>query len=163
MSDFVESAKNFVSSAVNRTSWEAQKQLRLRGKQSEIDKLMEQRQQFSNEIVQIALNLYVQGNLTDTQISRLCASIIELDNDVKTHHDQLQEIKTEQFPADQFAPAPTTNYAPPPFSPPSSSASSQPNTPPASGTSPQTAICPNCGSTLRAGALYCRSCGAKTR
>ena len=31
MSDFMESAKNFVNAAVSRTSWEAQKQLRLRG------------------------------------------------------------------------------------------------------------------------------------
>ncbi|HEX4208417.1 MAG TPA: hypothetical protein VHZ51_30270, partial [Ktedonobacteraceae bacterium] len=43
MSDFVESARHFVNSAVSRTGWEAQKQLRLRNKQGEIDKLLEQR------------------------------------------------------------------------------------------------------------------------
>src|SRR5947209_14663765 len=91
MADFVESAKNFVNSAVSRTSWEAQKQMRIRGKQGEIDKLMEQRQQFSNEIVQIALNLYQQGMLSDGQMSRLCASIIELDHDVQNRDAQLQE------------------------------------------------------------------------
>ena len=45
MSDFLESAKSFVNSAVSRTGWEAQKQLRVRNKQSEIDKLLQQRQQ----------------------------------------------------------------------------------------------------------------------
>ena len=52
MADFVESAKNFVSSAVSRTSWEAQKQLRVRGKQNEIDKLMDQRRQLLDELGQ---------------------------------------------------------------------------------------------------------------
>lgn len=160
MSDFVESAKNFVSSAVSRTSWEAQKQLRVRSKQSEIDKLMEQRQQFSSEITQLALNLYIQGNLTDPEMSRLCASIIELDTDLKGRYDQLAEIKKEQFPADQFAPTPTTNYTPPPVSPQPGSPRPTPNT---GSASQATTTCPNCGSPIRPGALYCRSCGAKLR
>ena len=116
MSDFIESAKNFVGAAVSRTSWEAQKQLRVRNKQSEIDKLMDQRQQLSNEIVQIALNLYLQGMLQDAQMSRLCASIIELDHDVKNRDAQLQEIKKETYQNEQFAPGPTMNYSPPPGS-----------------------------------------------
>jgi hypothetical protein len=43
MSDFMESAKNFVNAAVSRTGWEAQKQMRLRGKQGELDTLLQQR------------------------------------------------------------------------------------------------------------------------
>ena len=61
MSDFVESAKNFVNAAVSRTGWEAQKQLRVRSKQSELDKLFEQRQKLLNELGLIAINLYQQG------------------------------------------------------------------------------------------------------
>lgn len=159
MSDFVESAKNFVSAAVSRTSWEAQKQLRIRGKQSEIDKLMEQRQQLVQDLVQAAMNLYQQGTLTDTQLSRVCASIFELDHDAKTREAQLQDLKNEQYPVDQFAPAPTMNYAPPPVTP-------QPSAPsPGSGPQPgpQASRCPNCGNSLRPNALYCRSCGAKLR
>jgi len=166
MADFVESAKNFVNSAVSRTSWEAQKQLRLRGKQSEMDKLLDQRQQLMNDLGLVAMNLYTQGKLTDSQLSRLCASILELDHDVKTRETQLQEIKSEAYPVDQFAAAPTTDYTPP--------SSSTPPPPSAPGAPPQAAqgsapsmgtqgLCPNCHNPLRPNALYCRSCGAKVR
>ncbi|HXZ05330.1 MAG TPA: hypothetical protein VEH81_10875, partial [Ktedonobacteraceae bacterium] len=73
MADFLESAKSMVNAAVSRTSWEAQKQMRIRSKQTEIDKLLEQRQQLLDELGHIAINLYQQGKLTDQQLSRLCA------------------------------------------------------------------------------------------
>ncbi len=167
MSDFMESAKNFVNAAVSRTSWEAQKQLRLRGKQTEIDKLMEQRMQLLNELGLVAMNLYQQGKLTDTQLSRLCASIFELDHDVKSHESQLQDIRNEPYPADQFAAQPTPDYTPPPVTPnPPPPFSAQPNAgaAPRQGASPQGQVtCPNCGSPIRSNALYCRACGAKQR
>ena len=180
MSDFIESAKNIVNSAVSRTSWEAQKQMRVRGKQSEMDKLFEQRKQLLDELGNVAMTLYQQGRLTDAQLSRLCASIMELDQDARTREQQLQEIKNEAYPADQFAPAPTTNYTPPPTSQPSqpaqpyqpyqpaqpvqqpvNAASTQnvPNAPNAQQMQP----CPNCGQPVRANALYCRNCGTKLR
>ena len=164
MGDFIESAKNFVNSAVSRTGWEAQKQMRVRGKQGEIDKLLEQRQKLLDDLAISAMNLYQQGSLTDPRLSRLCASVLELDHDEKTRETQLQDIKNEGYPADQFGPGPTTNYTPPPVNPtpstppPSSGASSQPGPAPV-GQQP----CPNCGSTIRTNALYCRSCGAKLR
>lgn len=162
MADFVESAKNFVNSAVSRTSWEAQKQLRVRSKQTEIDKLLDQRQQLLNDLSMAAMNLYTQGVLTDSQLSRLCASILELDHDVKTRETQLQDIKNEGYPADQFAPAPTTNYTPPPAGGQAPAAApdatSQGGQPQATG-----ARCPNCNTPIRPNALYCRSCGAKLR
>jgi hypothetical protein len=178
MADFVESAKNFVNAAVSRTGWEAQKQLRLRNKQSEIDKLLDQRQQLLNDVAMNAMNLYTQGTLSDPQLSRLCASILELDHDVKSRETQLQDIKNEGYPADQFTPNPTTNYTPPPTS--GFSSSAQSGTPPPSsggfssnaGTPPPSSggsqaqgqqRCPNCNSPLRPNALYCRSCGAKLR
>lgn len=165
MSDFIESAKNFMNSAVSRTSWEAQKQLRQRGKQGEIDKLLEQRQQLLNELSMVAMNLYQQGTLTDTQLSRLCASVIELDHDVRTREGQLQEIKDEAYPTDKFGPAPMPNYAPPPVTP-------QPTGGPGTGPAPQAGPaaqpgsqvhCPHCGSPIRSNALYCRGCGTKLR
>ena len=163
MSDFVESAKNMFSAAVSRTSWEAQKQLRQRSKQSEVDKLLEQRQKLLDEMALVAMSLYQQGALTDTQLSRLCASVLELDNDLRKHEQQLQDIKTETYPADQFAPTPTTNYAPPPVSatppPPAQAGNAS-----AAGTQAAPAgqiVCPHCGKTSRANSLYCRNCGAK--
>ncbi len=169
MSDFMESAKNLFNTAVNRTSWETQKQLRLRSKQTEIDKLMEQRRQLMDELGLVAMNLYQQGALTDSQLSRLCASIFELDHDAKTREAQLQEIKNEPYPADQLGPAPTMNYAPPPPQP--SAPQPPPPTPGAGATAgPGPAAgaaaskrCPNCGNPLRPNVLYCRSCGAKVR
>jgi len=164
MSDFIESAKNFMNSAVSRTSWEAQKQLRLRGKQGEIDKLLEQRQQLLNELSMVAMNLYQQGTLTDTQLSRLCASVIELDHDVRKREGQLQDIKNEAYPADQFNAAPMPSYAPPPVTPqpapPGAGPASQPAPTPPPGAQPH---CPQCGSPIRSNALYCRGCGAKLR
>src|SRR5439155_5360825 len=124
MSDFVESAKNFVSSAMSRTSWEAQKQMRVRSKQGEIDKLVDQRRRLLDELGQVAMNLYQQGALTDPQLSRLCASIMELDHDVRDHEAQLQEVKKEGYSGDHYAPAPTPDYTPPPFTPPSSPSAS---------------------------------------
>jgi outer membrane biosynthesis protein TonB len=170
MNDFVESAKNFVSAAVSRTSWEAQKQLRIHSKQSEIDKLIDQRQQLVNEMVQIAMSLYQKGALTDPNLSRLCASIMELDHDVSQREMQLQEIKKEVYPAEQFAPAPTSNYTPPPTAPyaaqpqsqpPYQQPPQQPRQPQQPQPVPQIARCPQCGNEIRPGALYCRSCGAK--
>jgi uncharacterized protein YdcH (DUF465 family) len=166
MSDFVESAKNMVSAAVSRTSWQAQKQLRVRSKQSEIDQLFEQRQQLLDELAEVAMNLYQQNKLTDQQLTRLCASIQELDHDVQNREGQLQDIKNEAYPATQFAPAPTANYAPPPTSVPPTQAPPQPpraGSQPRQQQQPQTQICPNCGNPVRPNALYCRTCGAKLR
>ena len=165
MSDFVESAKNFVRAAVSRTGWEAQKQMRTRGKQGEIDKLLNQRRELLDELSLHVMNLYQQGTLTDSQLSRLCASVLELDHDVRTRETQLQEIKNENYPAEQFAAGKTPDYTPPPASP-SPSASSSPSAAGYTGTpgaGPQETHCSNCGNTLRPNALYCRSCGAKQR
>jgi uncharacterized protein YdcH (DUF465 family) len=161
MSDFVESAKNMVNAAVSRTSWQAQKQLRVRSKQTEIDKLFEQRQQLLDELADVAMKLYQQNKLTDQQLTRLCASIQELDHDMQNRETQLQEIKNEAYPAAQLAPAPTTNYAPPPSYVPPSQGGAQTSAGPQS--QPQTQICPNCGNSVRPNALYCRTCGAKLR
>ncbi len=179
MADFVESAKNFMNSAVSRTGWEAQKQMRVRSKQGEIDELLKQREQILNELSNVALNLYQQGSLTDAQLSRLCASILELDNDVRRREMQLQEVKQEAYSSDQYGPAPTTNYAPPPINPnppgtaPSASHQSappvnpqpgqgyMPPAQPAPGQSPS--ICPTCSQPVRSNSLYCRNCGTKLR
>ena len=163
MSDFVESAKNFMNSAVSRTGWEAQKQLRVHNKQSELDKLWEQRQQLLNELGSVVMNLYQQGSLTDAQLSRLCASIQELDHDARNREAQLQEIKNEAYPADQFAPTPTANYAPPPTSQPFTQAAPPPQPAPAPSTAAQMQPCPHCGQPVRLNALYCRNCGSKLR
>ena len=183
MSDFIESAKSFMNSAVSRTSWEAQKQLRVRSKQSELDKLFEQRKQLLDELGNVAMTLYQQGRLTDAQLSRLCASIMELDQDARTREQQLQEIKNEAYPADQFAPAPTTNYTPPstaqptsqpaqPYQPYQPAQPTQPAQQPTSASTPNAQNapnaqamrpCPNCGQPVRTNALYCRNCGTKLR
>lgn len=157
MSDIVESAKSSMSAAVSRIGWEAQKQLRVRSKQSEIDKLMAQRQQLVDDLAQVAMRLYQQGMLSDQQLSRLCASIIELDQDARNREAQLQELKNEAYPASQFAPAPTLNYNPPPPAPPPAGAPHMP------GVGAQGPTCPTCGSPVRANALYCRGCGTKLR
>src|SRR5579859_6705965 len=168
MADFVENAKNMVSAAVSRTSWQAQKQLRVRGKQGEIDQLMEQRQQLLHELAKVAMDLYQQSRLTDAQLSRLCASIQELDHDMQNRETQLAEIKNEVYVANQFAPSATTNYAPPPVGPnpgvnsnPSPTYTPPTYTAPTSNAHAKTLACPNCGNPIRPNALYCRSCGAK--
>jgi len=156
MSDFLESAKNLVNSAVSRTGWEAQKQLRARNKQGEIDKLLQQRQQLLGDLSQVAMTLYRQDTLSDPQLSRICAGIFELDHDLRTRETQLQEIKDEPYPMSQLTPSPITNYAPPP------SSTGQDNS--QTGAQGQTmGRCPQCGNPLRSNALYCRSCGAKLR
>ncbi len=165
MADFVESAKNMLGSAISRTGWEAQKQLRVRSKQGEIDKLLEQRRQLLEELVQATMNLYTQGALHDPQLSRVCASIMELDNDVENRDRQLQEIKSETYQPQQ--PAQTTDYTPPPYAPytpptgrPNTSGSSGPSTAqPAAGMKP----CPTCGNMVRNNSLYCGKCGTKLR
>ncbi len=166
MSDFVESAKNFVSAAVSRTSWEAQKQMRVRGKQGEIDKLVDQRRKLLDELGQVAMTLYQQGALPDPQLSNVCARIMGVDQDIRAREEQLQEIKKEQYPGDQQSPAstPPPDYtsAPPPSPGPASSPSSQrPRKGPQAQSQPQ--VCPTCGNTVRPNALYCRSCGTKLR
>lgn len=164
MSDFVESAKNMVSAAVSRTSWQAQKQLRVRSKQTEIDQLFEQRQKLLDELAEVAMNLYQQNKLTDQQLTRLCASIQELDHDMQNREAQLQDIKNEMYPASQLAPGPTTNYAPPSsYVPPTQGGQSVPGAGSQPRPQPQTQICPTCGNPVRPNALYCRSCGAKLR
>lgn len=164
MADFLDSVKNKVSAAVSRTSWEAQKQIRVRSKQTEIDKLLEQREKLLNDLAQSAIALYQKGVLTDGQLSRLCASIQELDHDMQNRETQLLDIKKEPYPAQQLAPAQTTDYTPPTpsYLPP---ATSQPPVASAPVNSPQTqsAICPSCNKPIRPNALYCRNCGAKLR
>jgi uncharacterized protein YdcH (DUF465 family) len=170
MPDFLDSVKKGVSSAVSRTSWEAQKQLRVRSKQTEVDKLLEQREKLLNEITNSALELYQKGTLTDPHLTRLCASIQELDHDVQTRETQLLDIKKEPYPAQTLAPAPMQDYAPPSYAPGGASAasaapsvsSSAPAAAPAA-PSVQAAICPNCKKPVRPNALYCRDCGTKLR
>jgi uncharacterized protein YdcH (DUF465 family) len=163
MADFLESAKNMVSAAVSRTSWEAQKQLKVRSKQSEVDKLLEQRQQLLDELAQVAITLYQQSRLSDPQLSRLCASIQELDHDVQNRETQLQEIKSEVYPATQFAPMATPDYTPPTVSPSPSQAAKAGSRQAGPGAGTQAQVCPTCGSTVRPNALYCRKCGTKLR
>ena len=165
MADFVESAKNMLGSAISRTGWEAQKQMRVRGKQGEIDKLLEQRRQLLEELVQATMSLYTQGALHDPQLSRVCASILELDNDVENRDKQLQEIKNEVYQVQQ--PAQTTDYTPPPYTP-YTPPTGQPNTSNASNAStvrPGAGMqaCPTCGNMVRNNTLYCGKCGAKLR
>ena len=165
MADFVESAKNIVSAAVGRTSWEAQKQMRVRSKQGEIDKLLEQRHKLLDEMAQVAMSQYQQGMLADPQLSRICASILELDHDVKAREVQLQEVKKEAYTGNQAAPGPTADYTPPPFTPSSSSSAPPPPTSQQARGGPnlQTSICPTCGNAVRPNSLYCRNCGTKLR
>ncbi len=147
MSDFLDSAKHFVNSAMSRTGWEAQKQLRVRSKQSEVDKLLEQRQQLLGDLSQVAMTLYRQGTLSDPQLSRVCAGIFELDHDLRTRETQLQEIKDEAYPVNQLSPSPITNYAAPSVAPLSSS------TPEESLQNEGMPKCPQCGHFLRSNAL----------
>jgi predicted HTH domain antitoxin len=160
MADFVESAKNFVSAAVSRTSWEAQKQMRLRGKQSEIDKLLEQRHRLLDDLAKIAMSQYQQGTLSDAQLARICASIMELDQDVKKREVQLNDIKKEAYTGDQATSASTADYTPPPFNTSTGSSSSQQST---NGSAQQATTCPTCGNPIRPNSLYCRNCGTKLR
>lgn len=169
MADFLDSVKRGVSAAVSRTSWEAQKQLRVRSKQTEIDKLLEQREKLLNDLTQTAIDLYQKGMLSDAHLSRLCASIQELDHDVQNRESQLFEIKKEAYPAQQLAPSQTSDYTPPtptyvPPAAPPAGAPQQPGAPtPANAPQVQAAICPSCGNPVRPNALYCRNCGAKMR
>lgn len=167
MADFLDSVKNKVSSAVSRTSWEAQKQIRVRSKQTEVDKLLEQREKLLNDLAQVAMDLYQKNALVDPHLSRVCASIQELDHDVKNREAQLLDIKKESYPAQQLAPAQTVDYTPPvPYTPaaptpavPQASSASQP----AASPQVQSVICPSCHNPVRSNALYCRNCGAKVR
>jgi len=128
MADFVESEKNFVSAAVSRTSWEAQKQGRVRGKQSEIDKLVDQRRKLLDDLGQQAMNLYQQGMLSDAQLSRICAEILNVDQGLREREEQLKEIKKEAYQSEQAAsvtfPPLNNDFAPPASVPPSSAAES---------------------------------------
>jgi hypothetical protein len=172
MADFLDSVKKGVSAAVSRTSWEAQKQMRIRSKQTEIDKLLEQREKLLNDLAQAAIDLHQKGLLSDGHLSRICASIQELDHDVQNRETQLTEIKKEPYPAQQLAPTPTADYTPPvpTYTPPASTPAAStpaPRQPAASTTANQpqvvSAICPSCGNPIRPNALYCRNCGAKLR
>jgi hypothetical protein len=169
MPDFLDSVKNSFNAAVSRTSWEAQKQMRVRSKQTEIDKLLEQREKLLNDLAQTAIDLYQKGALTDQHLSRVCSSIQELDHDMQNRESQLMDIKKEAYPAQQLAPATTADYTPPAYTPPSGPAASAPQQPVPTYTPPQPqpqvqpAICPSCGNPIRPNALYCRNCGAKLR
>ena len=169
MADFLDSVRKGVSAAVSRTSWEAQKQLRIRSKQTEIDKLLEQREKLLNDLAQTAIDLYQKGMLSDTHLSRLCASIQELDHDMQNRESQLLEIRKEAYPVQQLAPSQTADYTPPvpTYVPPAAPAPGTPQQPgaPAPGNQPQVqaAVCPSCGNPVRPNALYCRNCGAKLR
>lgn len=167
MADFLDSVRKGVSAAVSRTSWEAQKQLRVRSKQTEIDKLLEQREKLLNDLAQTAIDLYQKGVLTDGHLSRVCASIQELDHDVQNRETQLLEIKKENYPAQQLQPMQTADYTPPvpTYTPPTPSAPApgMPQQPVAPAPQVQAAICPSCGNPVRPNALYCRNCGAKMR
>jgi hypothetical protein len=167
MADFLDSVKKGVSAAVSRTSWEAQKQMRVRSKQTEIDKLLEQREKLLNDLAQTAIDLYQKGVLTDGHLSRVCAGIQELDHDVQGRETQLTELKKEIYPAQQLGPAPTSDYTPsvPAYTPPTPTpVAKQPVASPAANPPQvQSAICPSCGNPIRPNALYCRNCGAKLR
>ncbi|WP_069801868.1 zinc ribbon domain-containing protein [Thermogemmatispora onikobensis] len=175
MADFVESAKHLVSAAVSRTTWEAQKQLRIRNKQGEIDQLLKQRQLLLEELATAAMTLYQQGALSQPQLARICASIQELDADLSNREQQLQEIKNETYQPEQFAPQPPRDYTPPPVTPTAPTTQQAPTVGGAPGMTRASAgaggsgtsraadkvPCPHCGQPVRVRALYCSNCGKK--
>jgi hypothetical protein len=176
MADFLDTVKSKVSSAVSRTSWEAQKQIRVRSKQTEIDKLLEQREKLLDDLAQAAIDLFQKGALTDPRLARVCASIQELDHDVQNRESQLLDMKKEIYPAQQLAPAQTADYTPPTptYTPPVAPAAPATSAPqpatqrpaaPAPSNQPkvQAVICPSCSKPVRPNALYCRNCGEKLR
>ena len=127
----------------------------------------EQRQQLLDQLAEVAMRLYQQGRLSDQQLARLCSSIMELDHDMQNRETQLQEIKSEVYPSNQFAPAPTADYTPPTGaaapSPSTAAPPPQPSQPSGAGARGQLQVCPTCGSPVRPRALYCRNCGTKLR
>jgi hypothetical protein len=165
MADFIDSVKNKVSAAVSRTSWEAQKQIRVRSKQTEVDKLLEQREKLLNDLAQTAIDLYQKNALGDTHLSRLCASIQELDHDVQNRESQLLDIKKEPYPAQQLAPSQTADYTPsvPAYTPPAVPAPSYTPSNASTTSQAQPTTCPSCGNPVRSNSAFCRNCGTKLR
>ncbi len=91
MADFLDSVKKGVSAAVSRTSWEAQKQMRVRSKQTEVDQLLEQREKLLNDLAQTAIDLYQKSALTllPRQIRAFPSSL----------PDQLRSIRRKSSPS----------------------------------------------------------------
>jgi hypothetical protein len=111
--------------------------------------------------------------LAQPQLARICASIQELDADLRNREQQLQEIKSETYQPEQFAPQPPPDYTPPPLTPstPAASQAGMGNSVPSPGPAPASPAsapraadkvpCPHCGQLVRARALYCSRCGKK--
>jgi hypothetical protein len=164
MSDFIETAKQKIGKGISRVSWEADKLRRTNGKQGEINKLKEERDQVIVDFSNTVLTMYRQGALTDPQLRQYCERILEVEREMTTKSAELEQIRDEMYPGAPDARAGMGNAA-------GTSASSRTaNQPPGAsagagraGRGAGTVPCPTCGEPVRAQALYCNKCGTKLR
>jgi hypothetical protein len=164
MSDFIETAKQKIGKGISRVSWEADKLRRTNGKQGEINKLKEERDQVIVDFSNTVLTMYRQGALTDPQLRQYCERILEIEREMTTKSAELEQIRDEMYPGAPDARAGMGNAAG------TGAASRTANQPPGAsagagraGRGAGSVPCPTCGEPVRAQALYCNKCGTKLR
>ena len=139
---------------LDRAGFEADKLMRYNRVKAEAVRLNEQISQQTVAIGERALELHATGAFSDSKIVELANKVEELRRLVKSKEQEATTIQAEAWPEPEGA-APTPTTTTPSSAPVASLPAPQPQ-PVAAST-----ICPVCGASLRAGALFCSTCGSK--
>lgn len=139
MQDFLENAKRKASAAMDRAAWEADKVRRSAARQKEVDLAQRERVTLLEQMAQMVLDLDKQGALSDSRLRALADRMRSLDGEISRGQADVQTIKSEAYGS-----SPTTTAAP-------------------RQVATITEVCTTCGKSIRGGATYCPSCGARQR
>lgn len=140
------SLKDKFAQAATLTKWKADQQMRIMKSQNHLREIEGQMNSQKNELAEMALTLYQQGNLPQEELQPFCTAIAQLQGQIQEVQGEIEQIKQEQPPDAQPAPvpAPAATAIPDAFTVPS-----EPMIP-ASAPAAETVVlvCPQCGREL---------------
>lgn len=154
MQDMFESAKRMAGTAVERAAWEADRMRRVNERQREVDLLQKERAAVVEQLAGVLLDLERRGELPAGPLQALAARLRTLSADMNKGLAEVQAIKAEQF-----VPGTVTVSVQRKDSQQDSQQDSQ--SVPSSSASAARTSCPTCGASVRRGAGFCPSCGAR--
>ncbi len=158
---FLDTLSKTLSTGVDRARFEAEKFQRSSRINGEINNIVSQIETNTRQLGERALELYHQGSITAPEIASLARIIDQLREQQAEKERELEEAQSETFEAWQARqPQPAEAHPASTNESVSGEESSQVSSDqPAEGTAPY--VCPNCGHSLPANAVYCPNCGVR--
>lgn len=162
MSGFLDKIRHSANKATRMAAFEAEKLRRTTTVQATIRTLKGEAERTTQEVGRVALKLYKDGSITQSELVQICKRAVSLQEQVAANEAELEAIRAEVF-SDLGASAQYGRVCPNGHGPlPAQDNFCQVCGAPAVEVSPPATTglaCPNCGVALASGARFCSSCG----